>query len=231
MAQTTGLLPIDPAVSPQQVNRILPIRANLLPSEITSGRNARRVRIGLAAAALVVVLLLGAWYAIAARSVGTAEKNRDSIADQVRGAQTRMKSHQELTSTVQDKETITETLGKLLDQDLPWATLVDKVRGASPAGLETASITGTLTTDATTATTTGTAAAPIGMLTVIGNADDKKTIANYVDALGKVKGIANPYLTTASEGANDQVSFTITADITTDARCGQYTKSCATGGK
>jgi Tfp pilus assembly protein PilN len=228
MAQTTGLLPIDPAVSPQQVNRILPIRANLLPSEITSGRNARRVRIGLAGAALIVVLLLSAWYAFAVRSVGVAEKNRDAVAEQVQGAQRQMKSHQELTSTVQEKEAITEALGRLLAQDLPWATLMDKVRAAGPKGLETASITGLLNTTETAGSTAG---APLGMLTVTGSADDKKTIANYVDALGKIKGIVNPYLTTASQDANEQVAFTITADVTTDALCGRYTKSCTTGGK
>jgi Tfp pilus assembly protein PilN len=229
MAQTTGLLPIDPAVSPQQVNRILPIRANLLPSEITSVRNARRVRIGLAGTAVIVVLLLGAWYAFAVASVGAAEKNRDAVAEQVRGAQRQMKSHQELTSTVQEKEAITETLGKLLAHDLPWATLVDKVRAAGPKGLETASINGTLTTTEKTATSK--AGAPLGTLTVTGNADDKKIIANYVDALGKIKGIVNPYLTTASQDGDDQVSFTITADVTADALCGEYTKSCTTGGK
>jgi Tfp pilus assembly protein PilN len=228
MAQTTGLLPIDPAVSPQQVNRILPIRANLLPSEITSVRNARRIRIGLAGTAVIVVLLLGAWYAIAVASVGAAEKNRDAVAEQVQAAQRQMKSHQELTSTVQEKEAITEALGKLLAQDLPWATLVDKVRAAGPKGLETAAINGALTP---TETATSKAGAPLGTLTVTGSADDKKTIANYVDALGKIKGIVNPYLTTASQDGDDQVAFTIIADITTDALCGEYTKSCTTGGK
>ena len=58
---TTALMPIDPAVSPQRVARILPIRANLLPSEITAGRNARRTRFALIGAVLVVVVVLARW--------------------------------------------------------------------------------------------------------------------------------------------------------------------------
>lgn len=224
MTQTTGLLPIDPAVSPQQVNRVLPIRANLLPSEITSGRNARRIRFGLAGAMLLVIVLLGAWYVYALRSVEEAERNRDSAAAQVQDAQRRKRSHQELTSTVEKKEEITGTLSSLLADDLPWATMVDNVRGASPDGLTAATITGSLTPTETTG-------APLGMLTITGTAKDKKTVANYVDALGKVKGVANPYLTTASKSDDDHVAYTITADITSEARCGRFTKACKTGGK
>ncbi|MET0416107.1 MAG: hypothetical protein ABW022_08820, partial [Actinoplanes sp.] len=57
---TTALMPIDPALSAQHVSRIPPIRANLLPSEITSGRNARRTRLVLIGAVVVVLALLGA---------------------------------------------------------------------------------------------------------------------------------------------------------------------------
>jgi hypothetical protein len=224
MAQTTGLLPIDPAMSPQYVNRVLPIRANLLPSEITSDRNARRTRYGLLGAMLLVIVLIGAWFVYAVRSVSDAENHRDSVAGQVRDAQHRKASHQDLTSIVDQRTELTGTLGSLLADDLSWATLMDRVRGVSPKGLSASSIMGTLADDKT-------GGGPMGMLTVTGNAPDKRTVANYVDALTKVKGVANPFLTSASDSSDGGVTFTITAEITTDALCGQFTKSCTTGGK
>jgi len=67
---TTALLPLDPAISPEQVNRILPIRTNLLPEEITAHRNARRTRVVLAGLVVLVALLTGGWYV-------QADKQRD----------------------------------------------------------------------------------------------------------------------------------------------------------
>ena len=80
---TTALLPLNPAVSPQQVARILPIRANLLPQEITAGRSARRMRVFVIVAVVIVVVGVGAWYADAYRSEKQAIRDRDKVTAQV----------------------------------------------------------------------------------------------------------------------------------------------------
>jgi Tfp pilus assembly protein PilN len=223
MARTTGLLPIDPAVSPQHANRVLPIRANLLPSEITSDRNAKRVRFGLVGAVLAVLLLVGGWYAYAVKAKTDAEDSRNVVAEQVRTAQRAKRSHQDVTTIVQEKETITQTLTTLLADDLPWATVLARVRAGSPAGLIITTMTGSLSD--------GTNIAVVGTLNIEGEAKDKKTIAKYIDALRKTNGITNPYLTSVDKAEDGLLSFHMTAAITTDALCGQFTNSCTTGGK
>lgn len=224
---TTGLLPIDPAVSPQQITRILPIRANLLPSEISAGRNARRILMGVGGAIVVVIVLLGAWYAYAVGQKSDADDHLDTVTAQVDQARKRKASHTDLTETVADQKKITEDLSALVVNDLPWATTLDKVRAAGvTAEVTIGSINGALTDG-----DNGVAADAAGTMTITGQAKDKKTVANYVDQLAKMTGITDPYLTTATQDEESKVNFTITATISNDALCGRFTTACKTGGK
>nr|WP_296070441.1 PilN domain-containing protein [uncultured Actinoplanes sp.] len=219
---STGLLPIDSAVSPQQVNRVLPIRANLLPSEITAVRNARRIRYGLIGAVILVIVLIAGWYLYAVGVKNAAVRDLATVSDQVRQAQQRKQSHRDLTDTISEQETLTAQLTTIQAKDLPWATMLDRVRAAGTRlGVTTDSVTGTLQRNET---------GPAGTLAITGTGKDKKTVANYVDALSRIAGVANPYLTTASQ-SDAGVSFTITAEITAKALCGRFTTPCTTGGK
>lgn len=224
MAQTTGLLPIDPAVSPQHANRVLTIRANLLPPEILAGRNAVRIRFGLLGAVLLAVLLVGAWYVHALRVKSEAEDNRAAIAQQIASVQKEIRSHQDVTNAVQERDEIDATLKKLLANDLPWATLLDRVRAASPDDLVITQISGGLVDDPTIVA--------VGTLTIDGTAPDKKTVARYIDTLRKMEGITNPYVTTVTKAEDTEFfAFTMTAGITTESLCGKWTETCKTGGK
>ncbi len=226
---TTALMPIDPAHSAQQVSRIPAIRANLLPGEIIAGRNAKRTRFVLIGAVIVVAALLGVWYLYALDQKADADADLAAASEQVQVVQKRKNSYNELTSLIARQEAIAAKLASLLAADLPWATTLDKVRRTATAGDVTiADLTGSLVE---TDTSTGVPATNIvGTISLSGSAADKKTIANFVDDLATLDGIANPYLTVANEEANS-VNFTLTTEITTDARCGRYTTACKTGGK
>jgi Tfp pilus assembly protein PilN len=219
---STGLLPIDPAVSPQQVTRVPQIRANLLPPEITAVRNARRIRYGLIGALVLVIVLIAGWYLSAVAVKKAADHDLATVSDQVRQAQQRKRSHQALTDTISKQESLAAQLSKVQAKDMPWPTILDRVRAAgTKLGVTVASVTGTLQQNETD---------PAGTLAITGAAKDKKTVANYVDALSRIDGVANPYLTTASQ-SEAGVSFTITAEITPKALCGRFTTPCKTGGK
>lgn len=224
---TTSLMPIDPALSAQQVTRIPPIRANLLPSEITSGRNARHTRFVLVGAVILVVVLLGLWYLYAVNQKSAADEDLAVATEQVQLVQKRKNDYNKLTTMIAQEEAIAAKLAALLASDLPWATTLDKVRSTGVAANVTISeMTGSLLSADQAATSGNT----VGTLALSGSAPDKKTIANFVDDLATLKGIANPYLTVANE-EDTGVNFTLTAEITSDARCGRYTTPCKTGGK
>jgi hypothetical protein len=232
---TTALMPLDPAVSPQQISRVLTIRANLLPEEITAGRNTRRLRLVVIGAVVIVMALLGGWYALAVQQKQLADQDFADVTDQVNVERNNQKKYQPLTQTINQKATIDKQLKTLLAKDLSWATMLDSLRAAGDVSqVNITSITGVLAAEETEAVSADTLpstsdATTVATLTIVGTAPDKKTIADYIVALGEVENVANPYLTTATK--NDNVlTFTLNADVTSTALCGRFTIPC-TGGK
>jgi hypothetical protein len=228
---TTALLPLDPALSPEHLNRILPIRTNLLPEEITAGRNARRTRVVLAGAMVLVALLTGSWYWQADKQRDLAEQDLVSVTGQVdtMRKQTKAKALTKVTDTIEQRDAIAADLKTAQHNDLPWQTLLDSLRATAADKSATLQ-----TLVATIADDTGgpkTTADTVGTLTLAGTAKDKPTIAGFVDAVAKVDGVTDVYLTAASQGPTNW-SFTLTASIETSYLCGRYSdKACTEGGK
>jgi hypothetical protein len=231
---TTTLMPLDPALNPQRVNRILTISADLLPEEVVLGRRSRRSRIWVAVAVLLAVVLLGVWYARALHEVSTNEAELNSATRIATDLQKQQASHQKVVTVQNQTTAITKQLSSLMTMDLSWATLVDRVRSTGTAsGVTVDSIDASLAqqnaggaTDSLPSTTT---AKVIGTVTIGGAAPDKPTVAKYVRNLGNVTGVANPYLTTATQATDGGWSFSITVDITSVNQCGRFTTKC--GGK
>ncbi|WP_433375240.1 PilN domain-containing protein [Actinoplanes sp. CA-142083] len=226
---TTALMPLDPAVSPEHVNRVLPIRANLLPPEIMAGRNARRTRVVLAGAVAVVAVLLGGWY-------WHADKQRDLVNDDLASVtgqvdvirkETRSQKYTKVTDAIETRDQIAADLKSALAKDLPWQTLLDSLRSTAAAkGVTLSTLSGALDADNSGATSTDT----VGTLTITGDAKDKPTIAGFVDAVAKVNGMTDVYLTSATQKDGTSWTYTLTASIKTTFLCGRYSaKTC--GGK
>jgi Tfp pilus assembly protein PilO len=224
----TALMPIDPAVSPQQISRIVPIRANLLPTEVTSHRSARHTRIIMVGVAVFVIVLLAVWYLFALNAKSAADDAMTDVNSQVRTAQRNLASHQELTTTLAQQETISGQLKTLLANDLPWATTLDALRSTgAKVGLTVSNI--SANPGAVGATAAGQPA--LVTLTIGGAGPDKYAVAAYVDALTKVHGIANPYVTGVIEESQPEIpglniTFTLNASITPEALCGRLTTPC-----
>lgn len=227
----TALMPLDPAVSPQQALRVLPIRANLLPDEITAGRNARRTRTILIFAVVLALGVLAGWYLYAVKDRDAANQDLAAVTKQVDAtrAETKADKYTRVTNTIEQRETITNQLKTAMGDDLPWYTLADELRKTGVANVTIDNIAGQLDKDATAGATT--AKKKAGTVTVTGNAKDKKTIAAYVDALADADLVTNVYLTAGTEQEGKGWSFTLTADIPNSALCGRFTTACKSGGK
>lgn len=232
---TTTLMPLDPALNPQRVNRILTISADLLPEEVVSGRRSRRSRTWVAVAVLLAVVLLGVWYARALHNVDTNEAELRTATRTATDLQKEQAKHQKVVTVQNQTAAITKQLSALMSEDLPWAALLDRLRSAGDAsGVTVDGINASLrqqnSGSADTLPSTSKAKA-IGSVTVAGSAPDKPTVARYVKNLSAVAGIANPYLTTATQATDGTWSYSITVDITTDNECGRFTTTCRNGGK
>jgi hypothetical protein len=235
---TTTLLPLDPALSPQRVVRVLTIAADLLPGEIVAARRARRARGIVLVALLAVVAMLAGWFLYADHQVALADNDLSDVTSQVTLLQRSQSKYQEVVDTQNQTSTISKQLTKLLANDLPWATLLNTLRDTgTSSGVTVAGVIATL--DSTTGSAAGSATTlpnasgvtTIGTLTLTGTGPDKPSVAKYVDNLGKLTTVANPYLTTATQ-THDNVTFSITLNITSKALCGRFTTKCkSTGGK
>jgi len=232
---TTALQPFDPAASPRQISRVLSIRANLLPPEITARRNVRRMRVIVIVALVLVAALLGAWYAHARSEMSQATRELDAVNAQTAQVRNSQSSGQnsKAAAVKKENETITSQLTALMAQDLSWAALTDEISATgTEAGVAISAITGSLTDAATVSSTlpSTTSASSIVILQITGTGADKKTIAGFVEALGKLTDVASPYLTSATQG-DDGMTFTLSAEVTSAASCGRFTTTCKSGGK
>lgn len=229
----TALLPVDPATSPQQISRVLNIRANLLPPELTAGREARRMRVFVIVALVLVAALLSAWYAHARSEKSQADRDLDEVSAQIVKIRSGQSQDNKAATVKKQNETITTQLKTLLAQDLRWAALTDEVRSTgAKAGVTLTAVSGSLANAAAADSTlpSTTSATTVVSLQINGTAADKKTIAGFVDALGTLPDVADPYLTSATQ-TDDGMSFTLSAQVTSTALCGRFTKTCTSGGK
>jgi len=235
MASTT-LMPLDPALSPQRVSRVLTISADLLPDEIVAGRRARRTRGWVLVALMLVLVGMGGWYALAEQELRDATDELTAVSDDATALQRRQADFAPVVNVQAETTTITKQLSTLLANDLPWATLTDTLRDTgTTAGVTVSGMSGTLHDAQSGAagavslpSTSG--SATIGTVTVTGTAPDKPSVAKYVDSLSGMTLVANPYLTSVAE-TDGKVQFSLTVDVTAGALCGRFTTACKTGGK
>jgi hypothetical protein len=236
----TALLPIDPATSPQQVNRILTISASLLPEETIAGRRARRARLWTAVVVALVAALCAAWFAKAHHDKQVAADELQAAEVNVTDLQRQQREYAETVQVQNDTKTLNSQLKAVMAKDLDWNELLDTVRNAGRSSdIEITAISADTGADGK-ATVSANALpgtdgdAPAGSLVVTGTAPDKKAVAAYVDALAQQTTVANPYVTnvatTKAEGKGSSVTFSMNVDITPRALCGRFTVKCKLSG-
>jgi hypothetical protein len=185
---------------------------------------------------------MGSWYAYVWDQARSADDELAAVNSEAQIVQQRQSRFSDVVS-VQDQTTaIGRQLSTLLAKDLRWAALLRTLRDTgADADVTVTGVNGSLN-----ASGPGGAAIPgygaqgnlprtggsstIGALAVTGTAPDKSSLAKYVDALGKLTVVANPYLNSAAE-TDGEVQFNLRVDITADALGGRFTTKTSTGGK
>lgn len=224
---TTALMPVDPSVSPQQANRVLSIRADLLPPEIRDGRRARRTRTLIVFLMIATIAVLGAWYWQAALAKQAAEEEYTETFQALTTVRTAQKTD-ELKALVEYQEggdTLNAELAAVLAKDLSWTNLTKLIRDRATNTVDISDISANLAEIGSEAP-----AGEIGTVIVSGTADNKRLVADYVNELGDLDDLVNPFVTSVTK-VEDRVSFNVSITITDKALCGRFTKDCPTGGK
>jgi Tfp pilus assembly protein PilN len=149
---------------------------------------------------VVVVVLLTVWYGVARVQTGFA---RDELADAKTNTQrlTRQQdAYAELQQVQSDTLTVQRQLSQLMANDMAYSTLFQDLRRSTPAGVVLTGYTVALDASRTVGspTTSKSASAPVAFMTVTGVGPSKPVIAAFVDALGKINGLADPFITSVS---------------------------------
>ena len=223
-------VPTEPTTPDERADnplRMLSISANLMPSEIVDTRRDRRVRrIAIAVLAGFAVVVL-AWYGQARYQTTVADhqlKSAKAVVDQLVGQQ---RQYAEVVAAQAESQAITSQLAALFANDLPWSSLLATMQAAAPSSVHLSGVLGTLNATAAVAGN-GAVQLPrastdlrLGTLSITGSAPSKLAISEFIDALAKVKGLADPLLGDAVN-RDGRVRFTLRVDIVASALGGRY---------
>jgi Tfp pilus assembly protein PilN len=203
--------------------RFVAIRANLMPDEVLSARQVVVVRKQVLLGLVAVLVMLIAWFAASWWQTRAAN---DELADAQRQGLALQSQQTQFTPLVQAQAQIANIrseLEQVMVGDLSWKAMLTTVRDKAPAGVTLQSIAGSVTSASSGPgdVLNQTGSASIGELTLNGQAPDKRTVAAYADALSRVSGVTAP-LISAVQASTSDVTFTITALITSDALGGRY---------
>jgi hypothetical protein len=220
---TTTIAKPEPATDRPQSHRIPSVAVNLLPIEVIEARRTRRVKRTVFALLAVVVVLLTGWYGLA--YVQT-ELARTELADAKANTERLTKQQDafaDLQQVQRDTTAIERQLAQLMANDMAWPTLLRGLREAAPSGLVLTGINVTLEASRTLGPGgTNTANATVAFVTITGVGTSKPQIAGYVDVLGKLTGVANPFITSVS-ASEKGLDFSVKVDATSALLGGRYT--------
>lgn len=242
---STILMPGEPTAAAGPPPRMLHIGADLLPPEIAEARFSRRLRrlVLISVGAFTVLVVLG--IAVATGRTAVARGDLNDAENEAGRLTQQQRQYSEVVRVQAESAAVRAKLTTLLASDLPWSTLLTSLQDSAPPGVLVLSAAGTLSPEpaAAASTTVDPATAgrpgadpaaapspavavpsrrPVGTLVVTGTGSTQTAVAAYLDALGKVPGLANPLLNSTNL-ANGAQQFTMQLDITDAALGGRYT--------
>ncbi|MGQ7298241.1 PilN domain-containing protein [Quadrisphaera sp. KR29] len=234
------LAPAAPGGGRQGALPSLP-RVNLLPPEVLARRAVRRVQRGAAVAAGAAVVVVAAAWGVTASQVSAEQARLDAANQRVQTLQAEQAQYAEAPQVIAQVEAAEAARATAMAQDVALYSYVDSLTRALPDGawlagvqvsLDAAGATaGAATTAAATSATAatgaaaGASAATTGSISITARSTSYEDVAGYLDALARVPGVADAYLTASSQDASAAVpvvSFTVTARVTTDALSHRY---------
>ena len=226
-----------------------PPRIDLLPRQLVEQRVVRRQRTGIGAGFLILLTLLGLWYALESRELGRAKDQADREREVATGLRARRLQLQPL-ATLESQIAASEQLrASVYRHEIRFSNVMRDISAIVPddVWLTSMAVTfnGSGTTLPGTAATTqqpGTAAAaatpgspgagsPVATITFGGSGLEHVDVGGFLRALarGPKKGgqqvYLNPYFTTsqkADEQGQATVTFSATVDLSSAAYSGRF---------
>jgi Tfp pilus assembly protein PilN len=200
-------------------------RVNLLPPEIAEKRRARMLQAGMGAAVAVAVVGVGAAYLMAhssATSAKTDYANAQQETTRLNTQVTQFAGDETLRAQLTAEQTMLSTA---MGQEIQWSHYLNDLTLRIPNNVWVTQL--SLTEGGANGAAAGASNGGIGSISVTGTAFTHDDVAAWLDSLAKEKGYTNAYFSNSAEtfiGSQPVVNFTSSADLTSDALSGRYTR-------
>ena len=200
-------------------------RVNLLPPEIAEAKAFQKVQMGLGAALLATVAVVGVMYTSASASVGDAQTELDTANARGTALQADIAKYRNVTAIYAAAAAAETALTSAMGDEVRYSVMLDDLSLTVPDNVWLKSISYT----AAAAGATGTSAAPAGLgtFTATATAFSHDDVAVWLESIAGLKTLTNPYFSNATEallGTRKVVNYTSTATVTQDALSKRYQK-------
>jgi len=204
-------------------------RVNLLPPEIEAGRRFKRVQAGLGVGVLAAAGVVGALVLAAGHQVTSAQNDLDAQKAQTTRLNAQVQQYAQVPLVLAQVDAAQAELTQAMGQEIRWSYFLNDLSLVTPNRVWLTSVKVTPATTGSTApgtTTQGFLQPGVGTLDVEGKGSTHNDVAAWLAALGRQKGLSQPYFTSSVKeqiGTEDSVTFSSQATITQDALSGRYT--------
>ena len=227
-----------------------PPRIDLLPRQLVEQRVVRRQHTGIGAGFLVLLALLGLWYALESRELGRVEDQADqeqAVASGLRARRVQLQPLADLESQIAASEqlrasvyrheirfsNVMRDISAIVPDDVWLTSMTVAFNGAEGGAASGGTSTTTPAGTAATAATPGSpgAGSPVASISFGGSGLEHVDVGGFLRALarGPKKGgqqvYLNPYFTTsakADEDGQQTVTFSATVDLSSAAYSGRF---------
>jgi Tfp pilus assembly protein PilN len=207
-------------------------RVNLMPPEVAQARAMRRVQMGLGAAGLASVAVVGLLYVSASHSVSAAQSDLAAAKSQTTQLQSQVARYQDVTRIIDAAHAAQLQLVTAMGDEVRYSQVLNDLSLAVPSTVWLKNLQFSSTVPAAAGATAGTAPVsyggvlPVGSMTVTGVGFTHNDVALWLDALaGLDKTYANPYFTNSTGaliGTRRTVNFNANAVVLSTAQSGRY---------
>ena len=204
-------------------------RVNLMPPEVAEAKAMRRVQMGLGAAGLAAVGVVGLLFVSASHSVSAAQSDLTEAKAQTTSLQGQVAKYKNVTDTINAANAAEAQLVSAMGDEVRYSGLLKDLSLAVPSTVWLKNLAFTSTAPAASAAAAPVSyngALPVGTMTVSGIGFSHNDVALWLDAVaGLTKTYANPYFTSSTEaliGSRQIVNYNATAVVLSTAQSGRF---------
>jgi Tfp pilus assembly protein PilN len=214
-----------------QAGTVVAPRVNLLPPEIAERNTLRRAQLAMVGTGLAAVAVVGVMYTQASAKVSSAEHAKtEAVAENAR-LTNQLGQLQNVRDTYAQVDVANKSIATAMQYDVHWSQYLQDVTLYIPENvwLNTMQVKLTPPQAGPGASASGDAVLDpgLGTVTVTGTALTRDDVASWLETVGKQKGFANPYFTSATEralGGRVVVDFGSTVNLTEKSLSNTYAK-------